>query len=143
MLSLRLIVPLPSPLLLRLNPVDFGALWSMLLASCCSQSLCECASLLHLQAVLERKSMRLNCNLLTATHETRKLLLGSRLKYLRTWQCFHTNTDTGPAGKQQLHHLDVKHQYDVTSPVTVGLRDKVHSLLRYFMKKIFVAIMKG
>lgn len=40
-------------------------------------------------------------------------------------------------------HLHGKHHYDVVSPVTVGLRVKMPFKFRDFLKKIFVAIMKG
>jgi len=46
----------------------------------------------------------------------------------------YKHTHTGPA-TIQLYHLDVKHHYDVVSPVTVGLRAKVHSpLLGIFLR---------
>lgn len=64
LLSLMLIIPLSFSFLLRLNPVDFSAPWSKLLASSCSQSMCEYAPSLHLQGILEGKSMRLTCHLL-------------------------------------------------------------------------------
>lgn len=63
-LSLGLAIHSSSPLLPRINPADFSAPWSELHASSCRQSVCERAPTPHLQAVLERKSMRLSCHLL-------------------------------------------------------------------------------